>query len=66
MERTIKAWVVALDQCFMVNRLGASMPHGRIFALERDVVSERCSVKCPKPWMAARARLAIAAPCSLS
>jgi plastocyanin len=37
--RTIKAEVVALDQCFMVNRLGASMPQGMIFALKRDVVS---------------------------
>lgn len=37
--RTIKAEVVALDQSFLVNRLGASMPQGMIFALKRDVIS---------------------------
>jgi len=40
-ERTIKANVVALDQCFMVNRLGASIPQGMMFALRRDVVSTK-------------------------
>ncbi len=36
--RTIEARVVALDQPFMWNRLGASNPGGMIFALRRDVV----------------------------
>jgi manganese oxidase len=35
----IKAEVVALDQCFMANRLGTAMPQGIIFSLRRDVVS---------------------------
>lgn len=34
-ERTITADVVALDQVFFWNRLGAVQPHGVIFALER-------------------------------
>src|SRR5205085_4088006 len=36
--RTIYAKVVALDQPYLVNRLGAAMPEGMVFALERDVV----------------------------
>jgi len=36
--RTITAKVVALDQPYFLNRLGASMPEGMIYALERDVV----------------------------
>ncbi|HEX3531717.1 MAG TPA: copper oxidase [Thermoanaerobaculia bacterium] len=35
---TVSAHVVALDQQFWLNRLGASQPGGMIFALERDVV----------------------------
>ncbi len=36
--RTVTAYVVALDQPLMLNRLGASIPGGMIFALARDVV----------------------------
>jgi hypothetical protein len=38
-SRTIKADVVALDQAFYSNRLGAIQAGGMIFALRRDVVS---------------------------
>ncbi|MEW6208866.1 MAG: copper oxidase [Acidobacteriota bacterium] len=37
-NRTIRADVVALDQVFFWNRLGAVQPQGMIFALRRDVV----------------------------
>ena len=37
-NRTISADVVALDQVFFWNRLGAVEPQGMIFALRRDVV----------------------------
>jgi hypothetical protein len=37
-RRIVRAEVVALDQCFMLNRIGAVMPQGMIFALKRDVV----------------------------
>jgi manganese oxidase len=37
-NRTISADVVALDQVFFWNRLGAVEPQGMIFALKRDVV----------------------------
>ena len=37
-ERTIRAHVVALDQVFFWNRLGAVQPHGMIFALRHQVV----------------------------
>lgn len=37
-RRTLEARVVALDQPFLCNRLGTSMPQGMLFALERDVV----------------------------
>ncbi|HLG18011.1 MAG TPA: PKD domain-containing protein [Blastocatellia bacterium] len=37
-NRTITADVVALDQVFFWNRLGAVQPQGMIFALRRDVV----------------------------
>jgi hypothetical protein len=36
--RTIRAHVVALDQVFFWNRLGAVQPHGMIFALRHQVV----------------------------
>src|SRR5215212_11203310 len=36
--RTIHADVVALDQVFFWNRLGAVQPQGMIYALRRDVV----------------------------
>src|SRR5262245_42212985 len=35
--RTVKAYVVALDQVLYMNRLGANMPGGMIFALAGDV-----------------------------
>lgn len=37
-KRVITADVVAISQPFMLNRLGASMPNGLVFALKRDVV----------------------------
>jgi hypothetical protein len=37
-QNTINANIVALDQPFMLNRIGASMPQGMIFALMQDVV----------------------------
>ncbi|MGZ5442546.1 MAG: copper oxidase [Thermoanaerobaculia bacterium] len=37
-NRTIRADVVALDQVFFWNRLGAVQPQGMIYALRRDVV----------------------------
>jgi hypothetical protein len=36
--RTLRAEVVALDQMYFWNRLGAAQPHGMIYALKRDVV----------------------------
>jgi plastocyanin len=38
-NRTVIAEVVALDQPYFWNRLGASAPNGMIFALKRDVIS---------------------------
>jgi hypothetical protein len=37
-KRIVHAEVVALDQCFMLNRIGAVLPQGMVFALKRDVV----------------------------
>jgi hypothetical protein len=37
-KRTVTANVVAVSQPYMLNRLGAAMPQGMVFALERDVV----------------------------
>ncbi|NPC85160.1 hypothetical protein HPC49_44060, partial [Pyxidicoccus fallax] len=37
-ERTVTASVVALDQPLFLNRLGARVPGGMVFALQRDVV----------------------------
>lgn len=37
-ERMLSAHVVALDQVIFFNRLGAFLPSGMIYALERDVV----------------------------
>ncbi len=37
-ERNISADVVALDQAFFLNRLGAAMPQGMMYALRSDVV----------------------------
>src|SRR5689334_11589507 len=52
--RTIKANVDALDQPFFLNRLGAMMPEGMVFALDRDV--ERVTT-CPAGQWCPRARL---------
>ncbi|HEX6095409.1 MAG TPA: copper oxidase [Thermoanaerobaculia bacterium] len=38
-SRTIRAEVVALDQVFFWNRLGAVQPQGMMYALKRDVVA---------------------------
>ncbi|MGI9168040.1 MAG: hypothetical protein ACR2G5_16955 [Pyrinomonadaceae bacterium] len=38
-KRTIKAAVVALAQPIMLNRLGAALPNGLVFALKRDTVA---------------------------
>src|SRR5258708_8490877 len=40
--RTITAHVSALDQPFLLNRLGAMMPEGMGFALDRDSVAANC------------------------
>ena len=45
-ERHIKADVVALDQVFFWNRLGACQPQGQIFALKRDVVDVDTGKPC--------------------
>src|SRR4051794_27039443 len=37
-ERTLHADVVAFDQVFFWNRLGAMQPQGMMYALRRDVV----------------------------
>lgn len=37
-SKTIRADVAAIDQPLMVNRLGAALPQGMVFALTRDVV----------------------------
>jgi len=37
-RRTIIAEVVAIDQCYFYNRLGAYAPDGMIYALKRDIV----------------------------
>ena len=42
-ERTIKADVVAFDQPFFYNRLGAVNPAGMIYALRRDVKAKPSS-----------------------
>ncbi len=39
-NRSLFADVVALDQPYFWNRLGAVQPHGMVYALKRDVVSE--------------------------
>jgi hypothetical protein len=51
---TITAKVVALDQPFFLNRLGAMMPEGMVYALERDV--DRVTT-CPQGQWCPRARL---------
>ena len=46
-RRTVKAHVVALDQPYMWNRLGASQPNAMIYALARDVVPTDYDPKHP-------------------
>ncbi|NJL29589.1 MAG: hypothetical protein HC897_17730, partial [Thermoanaerobaculia bacterium] len=46
-SRTLQANVVALDQPYFWNRLGAVQPHGMIYALERDVVGITAFVPGP-------------------
>src|SRR5580693_9113108 len=48
-RRTIKVQVVALDQPWMWNRLGAAQPGGMIYALYGDVVKLDGS-ELPDPW----------------
>ena len=49
-KRTITAHVVALDQPFMWNRLGASQPNGMVYALARDIVPNDYDPKNPVPF----------------
>ena len=44
--RTITADVVALDQVILLNRLGACLPHGQMFALQHDVVDRTSGKPC--------------------
>src|SRR5690349_23904322 len=53
-SRTITAKVAALDVPFFLNRLGAMMPEGMVFALERDIVR---TTSCPSGQWCPRARL---------
>ena len=46
---TVYAEVVALDQSWWYNRLGASQPTGMMFALARDVVPNNPTDKTPQP-----------------
>jgi hypothetical protein len=48
-NRTVKAQVVALDQPWMWNRLGAAQPGGMIYALYGDIVKLDGS-ELPDPW----------------
>src|SRR5260370_35024007 len=48
-NRTVYAQVVALDQPWMWNRLGAAQPGGMIYALYGDVVKLDGS-ELPDPW----------------
>src|ERR1700722_13133305 len=48
-KRTVKAQVVALDQPWMWNRLGAAQPGGMIYALYGDIVRLDGS-ELPDPW----------------
>jgi hypothetical protein len=54
---TVSAHVVALDQQFWLNRLGASQPGGMIFALERDVVPSSGSGGQATPLTAGQVKL---------
>jgi hypothetical protein len=52
--RTITAKVAALDAPFFLNRLGAMLPEGMVYALERDIVRVD---SCPTGQWCPRARL---------
>jgi manganese oxidase len=54
--RTITAKVYAIDQPFFLNRLGAMMPEGMVFALARDVVPVDPST-CPSGQYCPKFRL---------
>jgi manganese oxidase len=54
-ERQIRAEVVALDQPFWYNRLGAFNPAGMIYALRQDVVSTNGSASLSAGQVALRA-----------
>jgi hypothetical protein len=43
-RRTIHASVVAIDQPYVINRLGASQPAGMIFVLKSDLVAKKSPV----------------------
>ena len=45
-ERSITADVVALDQVILLNRRGACLPQGQMFALARDVVDRATQQPC--------------------
>ena len=45
---TVTANVASLDQPFMLNRLGAAMPQGMVFALMSDVVNSTNGQSCSK------------------
>ena len=44
MHRTVHADVVAIDQPYVINRLGASQPEGMIFVLKSDLVPKICDL----------------------
>ena len=45
-KRTVTADVVALDQVISLNRFGAAIPNGLIYALKRDVVDTASNQSC--------------------
>jgi hypothetical protein len=49
---TIKANVDALDQPFFLNRLGAQMPEGMVYALDRDVIRNASCSPTATTWCA--------------
>ena len=57
---TVTADLAALDQAFMLNRLGASMPQGMVFALKSDIVNSGNGQSCAKsPCTAGNVRLRV-------
>ena len=58
-SRNITANVVAIDAPFFLNRLGAQLPEGMVFALERDVVKNttcKAGQWCPRAFLRADKR----------